>query len=393
MNRKRHCNLYFFEGWIGVAPTVMGLAAALANRGYLVTIYCRRTRFADPGHLNEGVRIEYVDTTSILNRFLPSKLNRVLELLSFVASCWKNFSKHETLHIGIDKIGAIVAHFASMRGHGPTAFLSLELPQLSSGASARGFLDRLFRRAYVRSICCLIQDRARFDALSTAVGYVHPRSFLIPNSPHSSSSQANATNLFRERLQIPEGQFPHIVVHAGTVENIVYSQEIAAAFSGVDLGCALVFHERTARSESDPYLTEIRKTNDRNLFFSLQPVPFDQIDRVYEGATLGLVFYRPLDANLALISMASGKLAYHLKHSTPVIMNDLPALVELNSRYEFGATVSDPSSTSEMDAALRYCLANMDRLRSNARRCYEEEFMFERKVEPFLQFVGERFPA
>jgi hypothetical protein len=253
-------------------------------------------------------------------------------------------------------------------------------------------LSRLFRAAYRRTDCCVIQDQGRFDALSKVVHYTHPRVFFVPNAPAGSVVQSIGENFYRQRLQISEQQFPILVVHAGIVEDVAYSQELAAAFSEIDLGCALIFHERFTRDPDDPYLHRMRARNTRNLFFSLSPVPFESIDLVFASATIGLAFYRPVDANLALMAKASGKLAFHLKHGTPMIMNDLPSLVELNRMYEFGVTVRDPASSTELAAAVRFCMENYVRLSANARTCFEREFQLEGKIAPFLDFATKSYP-
>src|SRR5690606_27653913 len=56
----RHCYIYFFDGWIGIAPTVVGLARMLASDGYMVTIYCPRTVDTEAGQIASGVSIRYV---------------------------------------------------------------------------------------------------------------------------------------------------------------------------------------------------------------------------------------------------------------------------------------------------------------------------------------------
>ncbi|CAD5372636.1 conserved hypothetical protein [Rubrivivax sp. A210] len=390
--RARRCNIFFFDGWIGVAPTVIGLAQMLARAGYEVDVYSRRTAFADTGDLGEGIRIHYVDLAPRLLR-RPRVLARLIEFARFLRAWHPAPGGKPDIHVGVDAMGALLAAHAARRDGGPIVHLSLELDLGERRAVRSWLLRRLFRGAYAKSVCCVVQDRERFDALSRALGCVHPRPFFVPNAPTSATVEKSDSNYFREVLALPADEFPFLIVHAGVVEDIVYSKEIAAAFSEVDLGCALVFHERTERDPADPYLVQLRERNRRNLFLSLKPVPFDTIDRVFAAATIGLAFYRPVDANLTLMAKASGKLAFHLKHGTPMIMNDLPSMVALNERYGFGVTIHDPSSGLEMREAVRYCLDNHARLSANARLCFEQEFQLEGKAAPFLQFVSSGYPA
>jgi hypothetical protein len=297
-----------------------------------------------------------------------------------------------SVYIGVDGMGTILASLAARHDGGPLVHLSLELDPAKSRIPLHGLFDPFVRAAYRRSICCVVQDRERFDVLSRKMGYVHPKPFFVPNAPTGSIAQTHGPNLFRELLRLPAEKFPALAVHAGIIHDIVYAKEVAEAFNEVDSGCALIFHERAERTPEDPYLAQLRQVNQKNLFLSLRPVPYEMIDRVFAAASIGLALYRPIDANLTLMGKASGKMAFHLKHGTPMIMNDLPSMVELNNRYQFGVTIHDPSSGSEMRAAVNYCLENHARLSANARRCFEEEFQFETKAAAFRDLVCADYP-
>ena len=81
------------------------------------------------------------------------------------------------------------------------------------------------------------------------------------------------------------------------------------------------------RSPSEPYLVEIEKVSQGRAYLSLDPVPFEQIDRVVKSAQVGLVFYRhDLGANYAQMVGASGKMAYYLRCGLPVVCIDLPGM-------------------------------------------------------------------
>ena len=42
---KKTCSIFFYEGYLEVAPTVVGLAQALSKQGYSVFIYATETEF------------------------------------------------------------------------------------------------------------------------------------------------------------------------------------------------------------------------------------------------------------------------------------------------------------------------------------------------------------
>jgi hypothetical protein len=396
VSQPRTCSVYFFDGWIGVAPTVIGLSQVLAQSGYGLTIYCPRESYAETGSMGNGVCVRYVDVLPRLLKRIPRVRRFVNRAALFLLASGLSPRSPPVdrsspgLYIGVDDLGILAATLAARRSGGQTVYLSLEIE------TPRGVFRRwgrwLVRRAFANASCVVVQDHDRFAALSGEMRCAHPHPFFVPNSPTGVAESSGMSNLFRDLLPLPIERFPTLVLHAGTISDVVYSQELASAFNDVGPGCALIFHDRAARAPDDPYLVNLVARNSSNLFLSLQPVAFSQIDRVFASASVGLAFYRPIDANHALIAKASGKLAFHLKHGTPMIMNDLPSLVELNERYGFGTTVHDPSNGLEMREAVDYCVANYERLSENARRCFRCEFQLETKAAPFADFVRTRFP-
>jgi glycosyltransferase involved in cell wall biosynthesis len=165
--------------------------------------------------------------------------------------------------------------------------------------------------------------------------------------------------------------------------------ELARTFESLDFGYALVLHERMKREDGDPYIRELRKINGRNLFLSLDPLPIEEVDRLYASATIGLAFYKALDSNFSLMSMASGKLGYYLKHGKPVLVNDLPSLSTFVESREIGVVVRDPCDPAQVRRAVESILANYARFSANARKCFLEELDFDRNVLPVTTFLGQ----
>jgi len=130
------------------------------------------------------------------------------------------------------------------------------------------------------------------------------------------------------------------------------------------------------RRPLESYFQEIRRAGGDRVHLSLDPVPLQDVPRLVAGCDIGLVFYRAdLGPNFTLIAGASGKLAYYLKCGLPVICIDFPGLVRVVDGYQCGICV--PAVTGVADA-IRTILSDYERYQSNARRCFEEAYEFDR---------------
>jgi hypothetical protein len=400
---KRLFVIYFPDGYLGVAPTVSGFLGELTAAGHYVHVRGLATAYPSAGTLHESSRIvtfaRLFDTPRAV-WFRRGLLK--IKLLSFLELAWfacQNFQldrdiplaqrRLRRVNIGIDLQGTVLAWCHALYARSSYVSVSLELPS----ANYRWFekLVSWLERSSLRNAAALvIQDADRLKTLGAYRSPLPSRVFYLPNSSGPRDSRATPTspnNYLRRTLNIDQARFPNIALHAGMIQDEVYAQELAKAFNQIDCGFALVFHERVKRSMTQPYIQLLRSHNSKNLFLSLEPVPLDRVDAIFAAATVGLVFYRPIDDNFAQIASASGKLSFNLKHGIPVLMNALPSLVAMNQRYDFGAVVQNPEDSGELSAALVKIMSRYDFYSSNARRCFQEEFDFEMKFRPVRKML------
>lgn len=407
---KRSCSLFFYEGYVGVAPTVINLSKFLNKAGYSVTIYATQNyHFSSPSTIGDNTTVIYFrspddiaflsKTLDILYKVKLATLIPVIEFLWFILSFSVHIIKHHKLHtlqhdisIGIDTYGSILAFIKASLLRQQYLYLSLELnhPEIFKGfARIFPILERI---AYRRSKGVIVQDKYRFKTLGKYNRYQHSNVFFLPNSASSSENSPPylyKNNYFRELFDLNEEEFPYIILQTGMIDDLAFSKSLASAFVSINKGCALVFHERVGRGADDPYIKALREINSRNLFLSLTPLPYEQIDTLYASATIGLAFYKGVDHNFSQISMASGKLSYYLKHGKPVLVNNLESLSELVKMYQFGVVIKDPSAPLEITSAIEAILNNYSFYSKNAKICFEEEFDFAKKIVPVLSFIGE----
>jgi hypothetical protein len=392
--------LYFKEGYIGVAPTVLGLAEELTSAGHDVEIRAVRTDFASPGDLPPSCRVIRMSRLRSHLFLVGTKLRTlswVLEIFWYALqnlctdlAATRSQRERPRINIGVDAPGAISAWLDSLIWRRKYLYLSLELPSSHSYQYFAKSIHWLERKAIKDAAAIIIQDADRLESLSRFHEAIPSRRFFLPNSPHCSGSNTDlspAENYLRRQLNISSRRFPHIALHAGMIEDVVYSQELVRAFAGLDSGFALVLHERRKRRASHPYLQALRRLNSRNLFLSLDPVPFDQLYKVFASATVGLAFYRPIDDNHAKMGLASGKLAFYLRHGIPVLTNSLPSFAALNEKYGFAVLINDVASSEELGNGLETIMAKYALYSRNARDCFRQEFNFSAKCTLIRSFL------
>ena len=379
----------------------------MAERDFDVTVYCREHDSfpSDASDFPEGFRASVVYFHNPLQTFWGNLLWKILcvlrlgsafpvaDILWFLAQIWEHNRQYgkalDDVTIGADTNGAIASFiWSGISKAKKRVFLSLELNQAANFTHIDKIRLFLERKAYKDSSCVLVQDDERLETLGKYCKYGHNTVFFMPNSSFKPVSELPpTTGYFRELLGIDKGVYKYIAAQAGMIDDLVCCKELASAFSDIDIGCALVFHERQRRDTSDPYVQSLKQINSKNLFFSLNPLPYREIDKVFQSIDIGIACYRGDDDNFAQISMASGKLAEYLKHGKPVLMNDLDSFRRLNDGYDFGVIVDDPSDSRQIEKALTRIIQNYAHYSRNSLACFAKEFDFGLKVRPFLNFL------
>ena len=392
---SKQCGIFFYEGYVGVAPTIINLSKVMQRQGYVVTIYATENDYAQPGKIGENIKIIYFckdfKIVRFLNRTRLKPLVPLVKLSIFFFQVLTHQLRNQQLpslknniNIGIDIYGNAIAMLCLFFFKQKFLFLSLELWKPT------GILSKMANIAYRKAAGVITQSQDRFENLSSYYGYQHPQPFYLPNSSFAAENEIlakNAGNYFREKFNLNRQEFPYLILQAGMINDAVLAKTIAEAFNHIDDGYALIFHERKERKEEESYIQSLRNLNSKNLFLSLQPVPYEQVDRIYTAATIGLAFYANLGNDYTSISMASGKLAEYLKHGKPVLLSNLPSLCKLVDEYQFGIVINNPSDSEEIKMAIQQILSGFDTYSKNAKACFATEFDFAKKMEPILLFI------
>lgn len=402
---NKSCSIFFYEGYVDVAPTIINLAKSLINCGYIVTIYATENESQKPQGMGKEIEIIYFRKASqfpilsiligILNQVRLGSIVTVIETFLFLYKSLfhilVNYKELENdVSVGIDTNGSITALIKSFITRQKFIYLSLELNHPSYFRKFAKVIKILEGLAYRNSEGIIIQDRDRFATLCNYNNYEHPKVFYLPNAASAYNSIIKvdtSDNYFGKMFNLSLEDFPYIVLQAGMISDMMLSQSLAKAFAPIK-GCALIFHERVKREIDDPYIRRLQEINSSNLFFSLSPLPYEQIDKIYASATIGLAFYKDINNNFSQIAMASGKLSHYLKHGKPVLVNNLESLSRLVEKYQIGVVIQDSSDSLEMELAVQKVLDNYEFYSENSKICFEEEFDFAKKVQPVLSLMA-----
>jgi len=402
---QRGCSIFFYEGYVALAPTIINISKILDKCGYLVSLFATQHKeIPQPERIGTGVKIVDFPTPSklylLLNRPGLRIFGEILNLIIFCFRCFAELSQSHykteklksNINIGIDLHGSVIALISLFLLKQKFIFLSLELPaELPQKTKTvfKPFIE-ITKLAYRKSEAVIVQDEDRFKTLCKYYDYQHPKVFYLPNSPlNDFSHKANTENFFREKFSLSEEEFPYIVLYAGILHEVVYSKALAHAFNSIASEYVLIFHGVAPKGfkEEDPYIQSLRQLNSKNLYLSLQPLPYDQVDKIYASSTIGVAFYANQDDNYTKIAKASGKLAQYLKHGKPVLLSNLPSLNQLVEKYPFGIVIKNPSDAEEIKLAIAQIINYYDEYSKSARLCFEAEFNFEKHIEPILSFM------
>ncbi len=402
MKAKKNIAIFFWESYISVAPTIINLADALAEKGHKIFIFIRNVDyvFAPETILNKNVIIVPISQSSAVLKFIKvvNKIpwvrgwfqykyyNRII--LYDVIRKTQVFLKENITDndcIGVDSIGLFWAS-KLINEESVLYYLSLELLCKSAIPRNSYFLkwikEKELRLHNNKVKLTLIQDKFRLNILERENEIILDNKFsILTNSPRENNLNFKKDSLyFNQKFQILPGE--KIILMAGMIEEVTMATSVARTFGKFnDENVKLIFHERQQRDPGEQYFQDLQKIGGKNFYLSLTPVPYSDVTKVYDSADIGLVFYDPsYGDNVAFIIGASGKLSHYLMHGLPVIANDLPGFRELFEKYDIGFVLNE---IHDLEDAVDKIFLNYKYYSDNAYNCYLSEYNFNSQFEKF----------
>jgi hypothetical protein len=389
--------IFFYEGYVSAAPTIINFCSFLKEHNFDVLLFTRNINEKYVQNYNEfPFRIQFIDSDNqfirrisliLLNRIFKKKFRKHYDLFIYVMNSYFFLRSSKKLNrllnefdyiIGVDPIGLIAANNFNFYNK-QLIYLSLEINYLFNNNNIYTRWVK-YNEKKVHLICAftIIQDVERMKLLCNEndLKFGEMKFHLLPNSP-----RPNKVNLFKSRAdyftkKYMLNQNHFIVLSAGMISDEVHSFDVVNFTKNIGESVVLVFHERRLIDiKSDSYIQSLLDLKSSNLFFSLNPVEYNQIDLVFASADIGLAIYNDkYGVNYSNILFASGKISQYLKNGKPIIVNDLPGMLDFIHSTECGIVIHDFENLSEAILKIKH---NYKFYSENALKAYFNYFNFD----------------
>ncbi len=386
--------LVFWEGYLGVTPSLIHAIEALARHGFQVDVIIREPAlaYAAPPVFDASqvriVRLQRVAVTSIARGSAATWIGRMVhsftehvDRVRFLRLCRSLGARERYLAaIGVDEDGVLGAARLLAGRPSRLIFWSLELGTLAGSRDpVRRWVHRRAQRVIGRANVRIVQDPDRARSLATLHGEAPGVTRLVPNAPAGPALDVHS-RFFHDRFALPADQL--VILHAGGIVPEMLGLELARAAASWPANWSLVLHERQSRSPDDPYLRRVQEAGAGRVLLSLEPVGYAQLDSLFASATVSLALYSDRHgANYQLMAGASGKLAHSCRVGVPVVCSNLPGLRALVEGHGAGLVVDDPM---QIEAAVTSILVDYARFREGAFNCYREAMEFDQRFAAVL---------
>ncbi|MGH2806399.1 MAG: glycosyltransferase [Actinomycetota bacterium] len=385
METQPRVAIVFWEGYLGVAPSLINAARCFVDHGYEVDVITRASpsEFAESPDLGPSVQVFVQQPNHTERRRVSSRLRSPGGRLGFILFGLRSARRRRyRAIIGVDINGLIVAHALNILRRVAVILWSLEIhpPAVGNKLGAR-ISRRLHRASYERARASVVQDEYRAKALVEVCGVRAGTTVQIPNGPLGAAVR-DRSDLLNNRLDLPPEAT--VALHIGMIAPRVFSAELAEAATRWPDEWHLVFHERKTRPDDDPFIELVREKGGQRVSFSLTPVPYDELDRLVASGRIGLVVYDTSEGLNLTMPGSSGKIGQYLKCGLPVVTLDLPGITEVVREYGCGIVVE---SVDEVGDALSVIDEEWERFSANAYRCYEEVYEFGKHFQKLLSLI------
>lgn len=367
-SRKRVA-LVTAHGWVGISTPVIVTAEFLVQRGYQVDLFvsedpnCRRMGIAVPALKHPNIRVQVHQVREIdpgLWRWFAGLGVRAQDVDFVVQYLGQNAQGGVPYQwmIGFDPGGLTRAGLLSMAWEVPYVFHSLEL---ASDENPPRQAERLLNR---RAILSLIQDERRADALAQWNGIPRSEIRVVYNTGMGDVFRERK-RWFHERFGLPSGK--KIVLQVGTLLPFAWVEESIESVDDWPDEYVLVMHGWIGDPQFEQRVRALMATHAGRVFLSTEIVPIERKFEIFQSADIGLVFYQPIDPNLALAAGSSGKLYDFMRTGVPVIGNDIAGMRELLEGNGCGRVIAN---AAEIGKAIREIDARHETFRQGALSSY-----------------------
>lgn len=379
----QNCHIYFYDGWLSVAPTVISLAKILSKYFANIYIYMQKTQFKKYYFEEENIFPIYINNSFYWKKE-DKPLNFEKKVLKFLDK--KKYVQDNDWFVCIDESSLLPVTKLYNKYKLNLIYLALELPKYDE-------YPEEYRNIFEKSKFILVQDEPRLEKLLSSYGsdksQLKSEVIYVPNDSlplNSNSKKLNVVEQFKGK--IPKNKA--ICANIGMISYAVYSYEIAKVFTKID-NAVLLFHDRLKIKLSHKYNKQIADLKSENIYFSKTLYNFDELKLVYEPIDIGLACYSGMNNDHSVIGKSSGKLCFYLKYSKPVIVNRQRGLSDIIEKYNCGIVIDNIESVDEWKNAIDTIMSDYEGYKSRAAECYKQEFDFSEKIKPLEEFLSSNY--
>ena len=418
-NCEKEIAIIFWEDYLSICPTIISLAESFAGKSYKVDIFTTQINIRYPPIcfsnnkitcyplINNSKQLNVRSINSFLNLFSKNEslsmfigglfksiykyLNELKSIFlqhKFIRKTNKRILAKDYQYIVIcDATGLSASKKIIQSNVENIIYLSLELEFIKRLNILTNPFRYLCQRYQVRELHkiynIIIQDCLRKEELinENFLKEDNHKFHLIPNSI-SKPKNLKRTTYLPDLFNIKN----KIVLHLGMISDACLSLELAKTFKKQQ-EFSLVFHDKKFTDSEDPYINLIKNESDNNVFFSLKPVLFAELDNIILSAHIGVVAYnKKLGKNFELVANASGKMIMSLRLGIPIIILELPGIRDIFDLYNCGIVISD---LNDLIPAAQTIISKYTYYQNNAIKCYKALFDFDRNFSNFYNNLYE----
>lgn len=293
-----------------------------------------------------------------------------LELLSFLHSLQSRVDNSFTHIIAIEPLGLALA--AEVSKGGKIIYYDMELLQNKSCLNTKWkSIKKMELKSLTKVNSVVIQnaERARIFALEN--NFDINRIMILPIFADGGLVKER-TDYFHKKFNIPDNKF--CVIYAGNFQPWAMCHEIIRTVPNWSNEFVLIMHTWNKFSTYMKYFKDMVKlAKDLPIYFSTDPIPYEDLTYALASANIGLLFYRPLDENFTEIAGSSNKFAEYLKACLPVVSLDSGSLGDFINLHGIGISID---SMDRLPEVLLKIKNNYGFYQNSCIRCYDERFSF-----------------
>ena len=399
---------FFWDGWLDVSPTLLSMLTYCSKKEFEVDFIIRDNCVFELHSIeyfkSDKIRFHNVETKNWISNLCLVLITKIESLIRhtktpifikifyhviYQLKYFSNFIELKKFQLKINRFkikskqigifidtNSLISCSKKLKEFEHKYYLSLEI--LGKSISKYDWLNKILKKkeSYILNHAIdliIIQDEVRHQQLCDTLNLSKEiNSFYLPNSIFKDQNDLKS-DFFREKFNINKNDT--VLLAAGMISEYVSSLEIACVMGKQDKvnNIKTIFHNRIKDDFEVDYLSKIRSVSNDNVILSLDPVPFNELYKIYSSIDIGLVIYNTKieDLNYTEIGSASGKLFQFAKFGIPVIASNLKGLSNLVLKYELGVLID---SISEIPEATKKILENYGHYSKSSKNAFENYF-------------------